>query len=182
VTWTRPTGGLATVCRIEDPIAKVRYIWRIEQGRQTVVTETHFTMDKYQVTEIWPHPPSHPVESSPGVTVIILGPAKPMNPKENEEKLGPTYMNGVYAEGVRTIEPIQSDPTRHRIDETWLAPDLDLFIKSYLEDGNGFIEDSELKNIDRSEPEPPVFLPPSNLPKRQAPESDPVWHEAYGAD
>jgi hypothetical protein len=91
-------------------------------------------------------------------------------------------MNGVYAEGVRTVEPILGDSTRHRIDEIWSAPDLNLIIKTYLDDGNGFIEDSELKNIDRSEPDPSVFLPPSSFPKRQAPESDPVWREAYGAD
>jgi hypothetical protein len=182
VTWTRPTGVVATVCRIEDPVAKVRYIWRIEQGRKTIVTGTHFTMDKYAVTEIWADPSLRPVETPPGVSVIILGPARRMNPNPNEQKLGPTYMNGVYAEGVRTIEPIQSDPTRHRIEETWSAPDLNLFIKSYLDDGNGFIEDSELKNIDRSEPDPSVFLPPSSLPKRQAPESDPAWREGYGAD
>jgi hypothetical protein len=182
VTWTRQSGVVATVCRIEDPVAKVRYIWRIEQGRKTVVTETHFTMDKYAVTEIWPHPPSHAMETTPGATIIVLRPTTRVNPGPNDQKLGPTYMNGVYAEGVRTVEPILAEPTRHRIDEIWSAPDLNLIIKTYLDDGNGFIEDSELKNIDRSEPDPSVFLPPSSFPKRQAPESDPVWREAYGAD
>lgn len=91
-------------------------------------------------------------------------------------------MNGVYAEGVRTEEPIPSDPTRHRIDEIWSAPDLNLVIKTYLDDGSGFIENSELKNIDRSEPDSSVFVPPSDFPLRQAPESDPVWNESYGAN
>jgi hypothetical protein len=182
VTWTRQTGVVAKVCRIEDPVAQVRYIWRIEQNRKTVVTETHFTMDKYAVTEIWPTPPPHPVETPPRATIVILRPAQPVNPNSDEQKLGPAYMNGVYAEGVRRVEPAQSDPTRHRIEEFWSAPDLNLFIKNYLDTGDGFIEDSELKNIDRSEPDPSVFLPPSGLPKRQAPDTDPAWRETYGAD
>lgn len=188
-TWTRRSGVLATVCRIEDPVGHVRYIWRIEPGRETVITETHFTMDKYAVTEVWPNPPSHPIESPPGATIVILKPPRSLNSDSKEEKLGPTYMNGVYAEGTRSVEPIpagqgsnQSDHTIYRIDETWFAPDLDLFIKSYLEDGFGFTEDSELKDIDRSEPDPSTFLPPSDLPIRVAPESDPAWSEPYGSD
>jgi len=182
-TWTRKSGAVATVCHVEDPISQVRYIWRTEPGRKTIVTETHFTFDDYAVTEIWPNPPSHPIESPPGVTIIILSPAaKRLNPNPDEQKLGPIYMNGVYAEGVRTVEPFPSEPTDHRVTETWSAPDLNLFIKSYLDDGYGFTEDSELKNIDRSEPEPSVFLPPAGLPRRLAPESDPAWKERYGAD
>lgn len=181
-TWTRFNGVVATVCRIEDPVAQVRYIWRIEPGRRTVVTETHFTWDKYAVSEIWASPPAHPVDTPPGALIVILTPSKQLTSNPGEQKLGPTYMNGVYAEGVRTVEPLPSDPSRHRVQETWSAPDLNLFIKSYLEDGYGFIEDTELKNIDRSEPDPAVFDPPANLPRRLAPESDPVWREPYGAD
>jgi hypothetical protein len=90
-------------------------------------------------------------------------------------------MNGEYAEGVRIIEPLQSNPTRHRIDEIRSAPDLNLVIKTYLDDGNGFIEGSALKNIDRSEPDSGL-VPRSDLPPRQAPETDPVWNESYGVD
>ncbi len=181
-TWTRKSGAVATVSHIEDPVAMVRYIWRVEPGRKTVVTETHFTFDNYAVTEIWPSLPTRPIDSHPGVTIVILTPARRLNPNPDEEKLGPIYKNGVYADGVRTVEPLPSDPTHHRVTETWSAPDLNLFIKSYMEDGYGFIEDSELKNIDRSEPDSSIFVPPPGLPRRQAPESDPAWKESYGAD
>lgn len=189
-TWTRYNGVVATVCKIEDPVGKVRYIWRIEPGRKTVVTETHFTMDKYAVTEIWPNPPSYPTGASSGVTIIVLRPQHTsINAAQGEEKLGPAYMNGVEAEGTRTVEPIprhqgnnQSEHTVYRIDEIWFAPALDIYVKTYLDDGFGFTEDHELKDIDSSEPDPSIFFPPSDLPIRQAPESDPVWSEPYGAD
>jgi hypothetical protein len=182
-TWTRKSGAVATVSHIDDPVAKVRYIWRIEPGRKTVVTETHFSFEDYSVTEIWPNSPSHPVEEHPGVTIVILSPAATrLNPNPNEQKLGPTYKNGVYAEGVRTVEPFPSDPNHHRVEETWQAPDLNIFIKCYLDTGDGFIEDSELKNIDRAEPDPSTFVPPPGLPKHRAPASDPAWKESYGAD
>ena len=182
MTWKTSMGALVTVCRIEDPVAQVRYTWRIEQAGKTVVTATHFNLDKYDVAEIWSYPPSHPIQTLPGTTVVILRSTRVPHPDSKGEKLGPTYMNGVYAEGVRTEEPIPSDPTRHRIDEIWSAPDLNLVVKTYLDDGNGFIEYSELKNIDRSEPDSSVFVPPSDIPLRQAPESDPVWNESYGAN
>lgn len=182
-TWIRKSGAQATVCHIDDPVAKVRYIWRIEPGRKTVVTETHFSFDDYVVTEIWPNPPAHPIENHPGVYIVILTPtAKRLNPNSDEQKLGPIYKNGVYAEGVRSVEPLPSNPVRHRITETWQAPDLNIFIKSYLEDGFGFIEDAELKDIDRSEPDPSTFQPPPGLLRRKAPNSDPAWKEPYGAD
>lgn len=188
-TWQRYTGAMATVGRIEDPVAKVRYIWRIEPGRKVIVTETHFTFDDYLVTEAWPNPPSHPSETTPGATIVILRPSGQLNSGIRGEKLGPKYLNGVYAEGVRTVDPIctgadecKSGKTHDHISETWNAPDLNIMIRSYLDDGLGFTEDAELQDIDRSEPEPSVFLPPPDLPKREAPPSDPVWSEPYGAN
>lgn len=180
-TWTRRSGVVATVCRIEDPVDKVRYIWRIEPGRQTVVTETHFTFDKYIVTEIWSDPQTRPVEA-PGATIVILGRGKQPTPGLHQEKLGPAYINGVYAEGIRSVIPFLLDPTRHHVDEIWTAPDLNTAVKMYLDDGYGSTEDSELTDIDRSEPDPSVFLPPAGLTVRQAPESDAAWKEAYGSD
>src|SRR5690242_1113142 len=38
-TWTRRNGQVVTVCQIDDPVALVRYIWRLEPPRKTVVTE-----------------------------------------------------------------------------------------------------------------------------------------------
>jgi hypothetical protein len=46
----------------------------------------------------------------------------------------------------------------------------------------GFTENTELKNIERSEPDLSVFQPPAERPIRQAPESDPVWKEPIGAN
>ena len=188
-TWRRYTGALATVGRIEDPVAMVRYIWRIEPGRKVIVTETHFTLDDCVVTEIWPNPPSRPSETTPGAIIVILRPSRQLNPVARGEKLGSKYLNGVYAEGVREVDPIctgedecKSGRTHGHISEIWKAPDLNLVTRTSLDDGLGFTEDSELKNIDRSEPEPSVFVPPADLPKRQAPPSDAVWSEAYGAN
>lgn len=180
-TWTRWNGVVATVCRIEDPVARVRYIWRIEPDTETVVTETHFTMDKYVVSEIWPNASLRPAGDTPGVTVVVLDPSEHHSHSRGID-LGRALINGVNADGIRYLEPVASNPARHRIDEFWWAPELNLVIKTYLNDGNGLIEDSQLKHIKRSEPDPSVFRPPSDLPSREAPASDPVWHESYGSD
>lgn len=188
-TWTRYNGVVATVGRIEDPVAKVRYTWRIEPGRKTVVTETHFTFDNCIVSEIWPNPPSRREETTPGATIVILQPRRQPNTRTRGEQLGPKYLNGVYAEGVRTVDAIctsgdecKAGRTHNHVSEIWTAPDLNMVVRTYMNDGLGFTEDSELKDIERSEPEPGLFLPPPDLPKRRAPETDAVWKEAFGAD
>jgi hypothetical protein len=186
VTWTDAVKGVVTVCVIEDPVSLVRYIWKVETAQKTVVTETHYKMEG-QVTEVWPGPPAHKIESRPGVAIIILRPQKDLNADSHDETLGPEYINGIYATGTRSVEAILpgrggngTDHPVNRIDEIWMAPDLNMVVKMFLDDGFGFTERSELKNIDRSEPEYSVFLPPAGLPKREAPESDPVWSEPYG--
>lgn len=185
VTWTTRTGQVVTVCTIDDPVELVRYIWKLGIGQKTVVTETHYEMEG-TVTEVWPGPPGHDIQPIPGATVIILRPQHALNANP-DETLGPEYINGVYAMGTRSVEIFppgkggnRTDHPIKRIDEIWRAPDLNTVVKMYLDTGRGFTESSELKDIDRSEPDPSVFLPPANLPRRQAPESDPVWKEPIG--
>lgn len=186
VTWTHPIKGVVTVCQIDDPVALVRYIWTVGAAEKTVVTETHYQMDGI-VTEVWPDPPDHKIEPEPGRTIIILTPQRDLNANANDETLGPEYIDGVYAKGTRSVEAIppgrggnETDHPVNRIDEIWTAPDLNMVVKMFLDDGVGFTERSELKNIDRSEPDPSVFRPPAGLPKREAPESDSVWKEPIG--
>jgi hypothetical protein len=186
ITWTRPTGDVVTGCEIDDPVELVRYIWKVGTAEKTVVTETHYKMDG-KVTEIWPNPPQHKIEPTPGRTIIILTPQRDLNANPNDETLRPEYVNGVYAEGSRSVEAIPpgrggngTDHPVNRIDEIWMAPDLNMVVKMFLDDGFGFTERSELKNIDRSEPDPSIFRPSAGLPKREAPESDPVWKEPIG--
>lgn len=186
ITWTPPTGEKVTVCQIDDPVALVRYIWKTGAAEKTVVTETHYKMDG-QVNEVWPSPPTHKLEAKPGSTIVLLTPARNLEANTRDETLGPEYINGVYAEGSRSVEAIppgrggnSTDHSLNRIDEIWMAPDLNTVVKTFLDDGLGFTERTELKNIDRSEPDRSIFLPPSGLPKREAPESDPVWKEPIG--
>jgi hypothetical protein len=186
VTWTDAIKGVVTVCVIDDPVSLVRYIWKVETAQKTVVTETHYKMEG-QVTEVWPAARDHKIEPKPGVTIMTLRPQRDLNADSNDETLGPEYINGLYATGTRSVEAILpgkggngTDHPVNRIDEIWMAPDLNMVVKMFLDTGLGFTERSELKNIDRSELEPSVFLPPAGLPKREAPESDPVWSEPYG--
>ena len=139
------------------------------------------------VSEVWPGPPPHKIEPEPGRTIIILTPHQALNANQDGENLGPEYINGLYATGTRTEEAVphgkggnETDHTVYRVDETWDAPDLNTVVKMLFDTGLGFTETSELKNVDRSEPDPSVFQPPDGLPKREAPESDPVWKEPIG--
>ena len=185
VTWKGPEGSDVTVCQIDDPVALVRYIWKVGGTAKTIVTETHYKMDGI-VQEIWPDPlHEHKPEPGDGVAIVVMRPQR--NPNSTNETLGPEYINGVYAEGSRSIEIIppggyRTDHPVKRIDEIWMSPDLKMVVKTFLDDGLGFTEGTELKNIDRSEPDPSVFQPPAGLPIRQAPENDPVWKETIGAN
>jgi hypothetical protein len=188
VTWESLDGSDVTVCQIDDPVALVRYIWKVGTTAKTVVTETHYNMDDGIVSEIWPDPVhEHRPEPGSGMAIVVLRPQG--NPNRTNETLGPEYINGVYAEGSRSIEIIPPgkggyglDHPVKRIDEIWMSPDLKMVVKTFLDDGLGSTESIELKNIDRSEPDPSVFQPPPGLPKRQASESDPVWKERIGAN
>lgn len=184
VTWKGPDGSDVTVCQIDDPVALVRYIWKVGGTAKTVVTETHYKMDGI-VQEIWPDPVHEHREPGNGVAIVMRRP--PENPNSTNETLGPEYINGVYAEGSRSIKifPPGAFGTDHpvkRIDEIWISPDLKMVVKTFFNDGLGSTERTELKNVDRSEPDPSVFQPPAGLPIRQAPESDPVWKETIGAN
>lgn len=188
VTWKGLDGNDVTACQIDDPIALVRYIWKVGKTVKTAVTETHYTMEDGIVEEIWPDPVhEHKPEPGSGVAIVTLRPQE--DPNTTSETLGPKYINGVYAEGSRSVELIPpgraANGTDHpikRIDEIWMSSDLGMPVKTLLDDGLGFTESTELKNIDRSEPDPSVFEPPPGLPKRVAPESDPVWKETIGAN
>lgn len=183
ITWEDMNGRKVTVCEIDDPVALVRYIWKVGSTTKTIVTETHYKMDGI-VNEVWPDP-VHITEANPGTKLMVLGPQQ--DPSTTNAALGYEYINGVYAEGSRSVHVIPpgrggngSDHPVQRIDESWMAPDLGMPVKMFLDDGLGFTQSVELKNIDRSEPDQSVFLPPEQLPKRVAPESDPVWKEPIG--
>lgn len=184
-TWKLPDGNDMTVCEIDDMVGLLRYIWKVGPTAKTVVTETHYKMDGV-ISEVWPGPP-HKIEPEPGRTIVILTPHQERKTNANDGTLGPKYINGLYATGTRTVEAIppgrggnETDHPVYRVDEVWDAPDLNTVVKMFFDTGLGFTERSELKNIDRSEPDPALFRPPDGLPKREAPESDPVWSEPIG--
>jgi len=180
--------SLVTVCKIEDPIEHVRYTWKLGKHVKSVVTETHYEMDGIQ-QEIWGDPVhEHKDETGKARAVVIM----PQQPSANGvsktvETLGPEYLNGVYAEGSRSTRIIQphtgKNQTDHEItlvDELWMAPDLKMYIKMLHVDLSDYTEEVELKDIDRSNPDPSVFRPPPGMPRRMATKDDPVWTEPIG--
>lgn len=187
ITWMRPDGSSVTVCQINDPVELVRYIWKVEPTARTVVTETHYKMDGI-IEESWPHSvEEYEIDPESGKRIVLLAPTQEPNIKYGS--LGPEYINGVYAEGDRDVEAIPpgrggnaSDHPVYRVDEIWMSPDLEMPVKLFLDDGLGFTQSVELKNIDRSEADASVFRPPEGLSKREAPESDPVWKEPAGVN
>jgi len=77
---------------------------------------------------------------------------KNLNADSIDKTLGPEYINGLYATGNRSVEAIlpgrggnETDHPVNRVDEFWMAPDLGMVVKTFLDDGSGFTERSELR-------------------------------------
>jgi len=180
--------SLVTVCKIEDPIAHMRYIWKVGKHIKSVVTETHYEMDGIEQV-IWGDP-VHEHKSEPGkAKAAVIMPQQPSTNgvSDKVETLGPEYMNGVYAEGSRSTRIVQphsgNNQTDHEItlvEELWTAPDLKMNIKRLHINPSDYTEEEELKDIDLSNPDPSVFRPPPGMHRRMAAKDDPVWTEPIG--
>jgi hypothetical protein len=82
------------------------------------------------------------------------------------EKLGGETIDGVYAEGTRTTEVIRAGTDGNDRDitvvtEKWVSPDLKIEVRSKKADPRSGERTTEVRNLDRGEPDPALFqIPP----------------------
>jgi hypothetical protein len=83
------------------------------------------------------------------------------------EDLGQQTVNGVLAKGSRVTETIPAGTFGNNRDikivsERWYSDDLQILVKSINNDPRFGVNTYELTDIDRSTPDPSLFLPPSD--------------------
>jgi hypothetical protein len=89
--------------------------------------------------------------------------------------LGGETIDGVYAEGTRIthVTPagtIGNDRDISMVTETWRSPDLQLDVLSKTTDPRSGERTTEIKNLNRAEPDPALFQVPPDY-KVQTPQS-----------
>ena len=84
------------------------------------------------------------------------------------EDLGQQMLNGVQAKGSRVTETIPANTFGNNrdikiVNERWYSDDLQILVKSINNDPRFGVNTYELTDIDRSTPDPSLFLPPSDF-------------------
>jgi hypothetical protein len=91
------------------------------------------------------------------------------DPDRKFEILQPKELSGIHVEGQRItwVIPVGregNDREIRVIQEKWTSPDLRITIYSVLDDSRTGRTVIELTNIDRSNPAPSIFQPPTDRP------------------
>ncbi len=157
----------ARAINIDDPVARVHYAWndgdRLDKQANGVMV-TH-TPASHQEEDFWP-------DSSPKGQPRIPptpGPVSTNDPDRKFEILEPKELNGIHVEGQRItwVIPVGREGNDHEMRvtrEKWTSPDLRITVYSVLDDSRTGRTVIELTNIDRSNPAPSIFQPPTDRP------------------
>ncbi len=156
---------------VTDPVEHVFWTWQVGKDSPHQAIKTKYEM-RNEYTQF-------PLKYQFGNYVHSQGPGF------KDERLGPKWLNGVYATGDRftqVCKPGQNgNKTNHPVtttDETWLSVDLGLIVQSLqtTADGSSLVEN--LFDIDRSEPAPSLFRPPAGFQILESPKTlqDPGLH------
>ena len=104
------------------------------------------------------------------VTGAAAAPGQPSSddaPQFSQEKLESRTMEGLLVEGTRhtTVYPTGSqgnDRPITQVSERWWSPELKVMVLWTSNDPRNGENTQRLSNIDRSEPDPSLFLPPAD--------------------
>lgn len=150
--------------QVIDPVEHVTWDWYVGKGSSHQAIKAKYTMRNEYAQ--WP------TNYQFGKYLHSQGPGF------KDERLRPTWVNGVYATGDRFTQickPGQNgNKTNHPVtetSETWLSVDLGLVVESLQKnaDGSSLVED--LININRAEPDPSLFKPPTGYEILESPKT-----------
>jgi hypothetical protein len=147
-----------SMINILDPVEGVQYSLnpRTRTGRRNT----------FPVHPINPPPPS----PEPAANVPLSPPPqrpKELMPQSKTEDLGMEMVEGVWTHHTKTTTTIPvnaegNDRPMVRVFENWFSEDLKLMVLSKRSDPRGGETTDRLTNIDRSEPDPSLFVPPAD--------------------
>jgi hypothetical protein len=139
VIVTDPVGGFFLKWTIDDEAARrVMQIWPMAAAQKATATL--------------------PSNSPP--------PARPAStPAFRREVLPPQEINGVYAEGTRTVRTVRlEEESSNRVievsNELWISPDLKIIVRHILDDPRAGKTTTELTDVLRDGPDPALFQAP----------------------
>lgn len=119
---------------------------------------------------IWANPPDLPLGALnfPGVMLLPSGQRAPLQPETSEQLLGAKLIEGVTAEGKRVtnITPAGWNGFERSLEinlEVWVSEHLDCLVSWAMSDPRVGQSSWRLSNINRSEPDPSLFVIPVNF-------------------
>jgi hypothetical protein len=158
--------------QVVDPVEHVLWQWDVGKDSPRQAIETKYNM-RNEYTQF-------PLTYQFGNYVHAQG------PRFKDVRLRPKWVNGVYATGDRITQICgpgeNGNNTKQPVtttDETWLSVDLGLIVQSLQNTANGSSEVEDLLDIDRSEPDPSLFKPPTGYQILVSPKTigDPGLHQ-----
>jgi hypothetical protein len=162
---------------IYDPVAKLQYSLVPEEFKAyayKMVPLPAALVPRFRsprsMPGIWANPPELPLGALnlPGVMLLPSGQRAPFQPEISEQLLGLKQMEGVGAEGKRVINktPVGWNGFERSLEislEIWVSKDLDCLVSWAMSDPRVGQSSWKLSRIDRSEPDPSLFVVPANF-------------------
>jgi hypothetical protein len=143
---------------VTDPVSRIYLSWNFNLK---VVYVTHM-QEPAQMPQVQPPPISSATPSA-----VIQRPVQPMRdqPRQEIEKLGTRFINGIEAEGTRRTRliPVGSEGNDRPIavtSETWISPQLKMMVMSIDADPRSWTTTMELTDFELGEPDPTLFQVP----------------------
>jgi hypothetical protein len=172
-------GGTFTQSSLSDPIAHTRTNWN---SLNSVATVTH--QAESEILSV-PPPPLPPPPPRPGSVTPVNGTVVRTiaegvtgeigandRPKKQRENLGKKDIAGISANGIRitTIYPVGytgNDRPIVVVQELWNSTDIDLMLRSTVDDPRNGQTTTEVTDLQRSEPDPKLFMVPQGYNIRE---------------
>jgi hypothetical protein len=154
----RSSEGEIHTINITDPITRQHLSWIVGNRIEKEVFVTRI-LNPVQMVDHVPGSDLTPAQRAQAI-------AQKPNPNMTAERLGPAIINGVKATGLRTITVIPpgkegNDHELKRFHEGWRSTEREeLIVRSIMEDPQTGTTDSELTEIDFSNPDKSLFAPP----------------------
>lgn len=116
--------------------------------------------------------PSDP-QATEQTIVIAQSPVveqSPANTGVQHEKLSPQFINGVWAEGSRTVRYIPVDEGKNGegkngrvlqvVNELWISPELKIIVRHVVDDPRTGLTTTDITDVALGDPDPALFEPP----------------------
>jgi hypothetical protein len=167
--------------RREQPLAAIGPVVPNGDARMVTITDpvarVHYSLDPVRKVAAWSRPQRRtgPTLIAPGQSIAGAGPAVPSEPQAPQtrvEQLGAKELEGVRAEGTRTVTTVPaatigSVQPIEIVSERWYSPELRVVVFSRRFDPRFGETIYRLTNITRAEPHASLFQVPSDYTREE---------------